>query len=591
MRLWSGFRRWFGVIAVLVFVVAYVPAARYARAGGPGKVPATPRATELSSPLHLSQEEFAERIRLKSQRRQFVSGAAHTRRNSVGIARSADPGVLITGFEVGDGFVLGPIDEQAGWFAFFSGDPEGHIDDVHAALGAQHLRISWDPALFSPTDTGAFSPDLGTLPTGASTTKVDIAISATGGADYFVAGQSNSEGFLTWEVNFSFLGTIWVVDDLGSGLTFVDTGFTWTIGPYKTLTVLDDPVAGGTVYLYDDVLFYSQVTHLQGTRVEQVVFRSDNFHLIDDGDFDNLSVTSGIDCDDGIACTTDAFDAATGCANTPVHAACDDSNVCTTDTCDSALGCLNDGTGTIIGCDDGDACTTGDSCQGDAAGTCQGTDTSAVDCDDLIACTADTCDPATGCANTPVNAACDDGNVCTTDTCDPVLGCLNDGTGIIDPCNDGNACTTTDVCQGDAAGSCQGTECVLDLDGNGVMGTGDFALFAACFGACYPVGDPCVASNFDGDPNRCVGTSDFAAWVGCFGLTCGECAGCAGPGLRGGATAPGTTRVVGGPNDEMHGVAVVGEFKNIDPGMIEFGHADLTVRGVRKPTNWIRGRR
>ena len=56
-------------------------------------------------------------------------------------------------------------------------------------------------------------------------------------------------------------------------------------------------------------------------------------------------------------------------------------------------------------------------------------------------------------------------------------------------------------------------------------------------------------------------------------------------------TAPGTTRVVGGPNDEMHGVAVVGEFTNIDPGMIEFGHADLTVRGVRKPTNWIRGRR
>ncbi|MCH8242432.1 MAG: hypothetical protein IH897_07470, partial [Planctomycetes bacterium] len=390
MRLWSGFRRWFGVIAVLVFVVAYMPAARYARAGGPGKVPATPRATEVSSPLHLSQEEFAERIRLKSPRRQFVSGAAHTRRNSVGIARSAGPGVLITGFEVGDGFVLGPIDEQAGWFAFFPGDSEGHIDDFHAALGAQHLRISWDPALFSPTDTGAFSPDLGTLPTGASTTKVDIAISATGGADYFVAGQSNSEGFLTWEVNFSFLGTIWVVDDLGSGLTFVDTGFTWTIGPYKTLTVLDDPVAGGTVYLYDDVLFYSQVTHLQGTRVEQVVFRSDNFHLIDDGDFDNLSVTSGIDCDDGIACTTDAFDAATGCANTPVDAACDDSNVCTTDTCDSALGCLNDGTGTIIGCDDGDACTTGDACQGDAAGTCQGTDTSAVDCDDLIACTADT---------------------------------------------------------------------------------------------------------------------------------------------------------------------------------------------------------
>lgn len=57
------------------------------------------------------------------------------------------------------------------------------------------------------------------------------------------------------------------------------------------------------------------------------------------------------------------------------------------------------------------------------------------------------------------------------------------------------------------------------------------------------------------------------------------------------ATAPGVTRVVVGPSDEMHGVAVVGEFTNIDPGKIELEHADLTVRGVRKPRNRVRGRR
>ena len=34
-------------------------------------------------------------------------------------------------------------------------------------------------------------------------------------------------------------------------------------------------------------------------------------------------------------------------------------------------GCLNDGTGVTIGCDDGSLCTENDTCQGDAAGTCQ----------------------------------------------------------------------------------------------------------------------------------------------------------------------------------------------------------------------------
>ncbi len=209
-----------------------------------------------------------------------------------------------------------------------------------------------------------------------------------------------------------------------------------------------------------------------------------------------------------------------GCADAPVD--CSDGNVCTADSCVEGTGCVNDGTGITVGCDDGDACTTNDICQGDAAGTCAGTDTSAADCNDANVCTVDSCDPVTGCINdgigitdtcddadacttddqcqgdalgtcagTPIpdctecslpgdcddenlcNGSedcqdgicvsgtpldCNDGNLCTVDTCEPATGCINDGTGITDACDDGDACTTGDVCQADAEGTCAGTD-------------------------------------------------------------------------------------------------------------------------------------
>jgi hypothetical protein len=93
--------------------------------------------------------------------------------------------------------------------------------------------------------------------------------------------------------------------------------------------------------------------------------------------------------------------------------------------------------------------------------------------------------------------------------------------------------------------------CILDLDGSGAMGTGDFSFFAPCFGTCYSTGHPCLESNFDGDAGGCVGTSDFAAFVGCFGSTCGQCAGCAGPGGGGGLVSG------SGSLDELNPSAVV----------------------------------
>jgi hypothetical protein len=114
---------------------------------------------------------------------------------------------------------------------------------------------------------------------------------------------------------------------------------------------------------------------------------------------------------------------------------CEDFNPCTIDTCDPGIGCVFDGTGVTDPCDDNNACTENDVCQGDAAGTCAGT---GIDCDD--------------------------GNPCTADLCDPATGCDNDGTGITDPCDDNDACTENDVCQGDAAGTCSGPP--VDCDDN-----------------------------------------------------------------------------------------------------------------------------
>src|SRR5262249_55172368 len=127
-----------------------------------------------------------------------------------------------------------------------------------------------------------------------------------------------------------------------------------------------------------------------------------------------------------------------------------------------------------MSCDDHDACTDADSCQG---GTCLGTPHV---CDDGVGCTSDTCDPASGCVFTPRASVCSDGDPCTLDVCDPATGCQNPQApnfspcGPVDctsarlcvlgscssfstpdgfPCDDGDRCTSNDACQ---AGTCAG---------------------------------------------------------------------------------------------------------------------------------------
>ena len=193
-------------------------------------------------------------------------------------------------------------------------------------------------------------------------------------------------------------------------------------------------------------------------------------------------------CDDGHPCTTDGCEPDAGCKHAPVHAACDDKDSCTLDTCvpdddcihteivcSDDLACTADtcvsGTGCVfsstcddglpctddtceeeecsfaITCDDGVDCTT-DSCEASGCAAtphdeicaddepCNGAETChpelgcqsgvAVDCDDGVACTTDSCVPgSTDCAHTPLDAACEDGLACTADSCDAEAGCAN----------------------------------------------------------------------------------------------------------------------------------------------------------------------
>jgi len=168
-----------------------------------------------------------------------------------------------------------------------------------------------------------------------------------------------------------------------------------------------------------------------------------------------------VSCDDGNPCTRD-YGGDEGCRHESIS--CDDGDSNTIDTCGPS-GCINtpapaseenpnrqsilldlqiiNETDVVDGrsdtkcddCDDGNACTA-DNC--DPATGCSHV---ALDCNDNDACTSDSCDPATGCGHAALD--CNDNDACTSDSCDPITGCNNEPM----TCDDGNE-STMDYCQG-----------------------------------------------------------------------------------------------------------------------------------------------
>jgi hypothetical protein len=219
-----------------------------------------------------------------------------------------------------------------------------------------------------------------------------------------------------------------------------------------------------------------------------------------------VALPNGVTCDDGNACT--AGDECQGGACLPGPAVvCDDANPCTTDACvATGAGCSH--TPVEGACSDGDACTSGDAC---AAGVCK--PGSATSCSDGNPCTLDTCDPIAGCAHLPGSLTCTDGNACTEgDACQGGVCAPGSPLG----CDDANPCTT-DACD-PIAGCTHGDNSLPCSDGSPCT-DGDLCSG----GACQP--GPAKACS---DGNPC--TDDGCGAQGCVFLantaTCEDGNGC-----------------------------------------------------------------
>jgi len=225
-------------------------------------------------------------------------------------------------------------------------------------------------------------------------------------------------------------------------------------------------------------------------------------------------VNEGFACDDGDACTVGEKCVAGACTDGLVFP-CDDGNACTVDTCDPLDGCeylVVDGA-----CDDGDPCTVGDNC---SDGAC--VSGPPLDCEDGNPCTEDSCAPGVGCVHaimpgncddgdactvgeTCINGACgggdpldcEDGNPCTTNTCSAPLACVSVLNNL--PCDDDDLCTTGDLCQN---GACLATGALNCTDGNPCTDDG-CAPDAGC--QFVPNDDDCTDGNLCTTGDHCVG--------------------------------------------------------------------------------------
>jgi hypothetical protein len=188
--------------------------------------------------------------------------------------------VYQTGFETVQAFAVGAIEPQNGYTATGVNNPWASVAAVNPSEGAQHLRLVFDVLAGLGTTHIVLGPNLPQPPNAPSQVKMMVNISNSGGSIYDVVGQAPSQGFLSWRVRFQWdTGAILVLDDLGAGLVFVDTGVTWDPGVYRELKVQFDPAASEIRYFYDGNLIYTGFNIFAGTSIEQLVWFNDNFQL------------------------------------------------------------------------------------------------------------------------------------------------------------------------------------------------------------------------------------------------------------------------------------------------------------------------
>ena len=148
-----------------------------------------------------------------------------------------------------------------------------------------------------------------------------------------------------------------------------------------------------------------------------------------------------------------------------------------------------------------------------------------VDCNDLDACTTDQC-VDTVCVFTPIDVptVCDDGNACTAEGCDPATGCENTPECVVDAdCDDSNACTA-DTCSADGCcvyvvdGFTVGGAIYTDLDSPITSGLEEVSACVSCdcgFSACAITAGPWGGWDLAGVPaGNCTVMPTLSGW--CF---------------------------------------------------------------------------
>ncbi|HYC54992.1 MAG TPA: hypothetical protein VEL28_08635 [Candidatus Binatia bacterium] len=196
---------------------------------------------------------------------------------------------------------------------------------------------------------------------------------------------------------------------------------------------------------------------------------------VDACDLVNEVCTHVTDCSDDVACTLDVCQG-TVCLHTPNNGACTDGNFCNgTETCNPASGCVG---GDAPNCNDSIACTTDacstqlgacthapvhamcadtSFCNGDelcsASLGCVAAQPATRNCADAFACTTDSCNELTdACDHVASDAACEDGNECTVNTCEVGQGCVKEPSGLPE-CPVTTTTTLPDELCGDATGN------------------------------------------------------------------------------------------------------------------------------------------
>lgn len=245
-------------------------------------------------------------------------------------------------------------------------------------------------------------------------------------------------------------------------------------------------------------------------------------------------------CDDGLACSVDACDPVTGgcvadtsacgcvvdadCPTTNLCAGertCGPNNTCVTgapvtcaastteckkSVCVPATGLCEEVDDDGAPCDDGNGCTLADTCVG---GACL---SSPKDCSDGVACTVDTCAPATGlCAHAPTSSCeceidadcvpediCGGAGLCDQGTYTCALG-APPGDGV--SCDDGSLCTEKDRCDG---GTCEGLEIPCEQPNACQTASCDPATGACDVLTAVEDGEPCSDGNACTQVDQCV---------------------------------------------------------------------------------------